>query len=223
MRRLQLTLLIFIMAFVFFQGHALADGCPPIYGGGEVCTSGILNIQKTVLNPQTKKLVPNLDKKAGVYHPEDIITFQIKVTNIGQNTLSSITVTDVFPNYITYSSGPGTFDTNSKTFKATIQTLKPNEVATITILGRVMPNNQITIPEMVPCVINQAFAHTTNNQTFYSTSQFCIEKQSAQSATLPAPTNAQQSPSTGSETTALLALFPTAGVGFWLRKITRRT
>src|SRR4051812_26729127 len=78
--------------------------CEPIYGGGETCVSkGNIVVNKTVQNPTTKEYVDNLslsnDPKFGVN--QDVL-FQITVKNTGDQNLSTVTVTDTFPNYLNF-------------------------------------------------------------------------------------------------------------------------
>lgn len=211
--------------------EAFADtSCQPIYGGGQTCvTSGNILINKTVMNPATSKIVENLGINDSKYHPGFITTFQISITNSGNSTIAKIDVKDIFPQYVTFSSGPGTFDEKSKTLSFSIQDIKAQETKTITIMGRIVNANQISISQgSVVCVVNQAIATNLNdNTTSQDNSQFCIEKK-AVSTPVPAtkggfpvlsPVPVYATPPTGQKALVLFSLIPTGILGWFLRKI----
>ena len=58
--------------------------------------------------------VDNLNMNDPKYSPSSTAVFQITVTNTGSGTISKTTVKDTLPNYVTFVSGPGSFDANSK-------------------------------------------------------------------------------------------------------------
>jgi uncharacterized repeat protein (TIGR01451 family) len=198
--------------------------CQPIYGGGQTCaTTGNININKTVLNPQTNQFVDNLNINDPRYQPGSTVTFQIAVTNTGSSNISRMQVSDVFPQYLTFSSGTGNFDSNTKTLTFEVDNLAVNEVRNFTILGKVVDSSQIPLAQgSVVCVVNQATATNldNNSQTGQDNAQFCIEKIAAVTGfpTFPSTTTITTTPSTGPEAFVLIGLLPTGFAGWVLRR-----
>ncbi len=221
-----------IFSFVFAE-KAFADiSCQPIYGGGQSCvTTNNIIVNKTVLNPQTNQFVDNLSINDPKYQPGFITTFQISITNAGNNNISRIDVKDIFPQYVSFSSGDGTFDANTNTLTFSLNSLAPNETRAFSIIGRVVNAERIPVaPGSVVCVVNQAIAMNTNSQSQVSqdNSQFCIEKkisgEQAFKGGFPVfpPQTMTVSPSTGPQTSALFSLVSALGAGVFLRMLANR-
>ena len=225
MNKAYLSIVFLLAIFSFISPlRAFADtACQPIYGGGQTCvTTGNISINKTIMNPQSGNMVDNLSINDPRYLPGYITTFQISVTNTGNSNISRINVRDIFPQYITFSSGPGSFDNNTKILNFDVNNLNVNETRNYTILGRVVDANSLPISQgSVVCVVNQATATNldNNSQVSQDNAQFCIEK-STPAAGFPAATNTniKVMPATGPDSLALLALIPTGLSGLILRR-----
>jgi uncharacterized repeat protein (TIGR01451 family) len=232
MKKTYFPVILLLAVFSFIAPSlAFADtSCQPIYGGGQTCVeTGNVKINKMVLNPQTNQFVDNLNINDARYQPGFITTFQISVTNTGNSKISKINVKDVFPQYLTFSSGPGSFDSNSKTLSFEVDNLSANETRKFTVIGKIVDTNQIPIDlGGVVCVVNQSKATNldNNSQAASDNSQFCIGK-TATSSGFPSvtTTTVTVTPPTGPESLALFALIPTGIAGLFLRKksaITRK-
>lgn len=230
----KLILSLSIVAFLAFAGNSFAAAgvyggygvpCQPIYGGGETCVSkGNILINKTVQNPQSKGFVDNLSlSNDPKYGPDSTVTFQLTVSNTGDKELKDIDVTDSFPSYLSFVSGPGTFDTNSKTLTFNIPSLKANESKSYTIKGKVVNSSSLPADQAVNCVVNQAKA-IADRQESSDLSQFCIEKTVTTTKggipVMDAPKGLKQTPSTGPEMLALIGLIPAGLGGLYLRRKT---
>lgn len=227
-----LSLVLFLaVVFFAFPPKSFADtSCQPIYGGGQTCTtSSDILVDKKVLNPQTNKLVDNLGINDPKYKPDFIVNFQIKITNTGSDTLSKVDVKDIFPQYVTFSAGPGTFDKNTKTLTFSITNLKSQESRSFTIMGRVADSASIPLTNGNICIVNQALATTDTNGVAQDNAQFCIEKSTGATQTSITSTTKggfpiissspiKQTPPTGPEALALFAMIPTGLSGWFLRK-----
>lgn len=217
--------------FVASNAIAFADGttnCQPIYGGGQSCvTSGNIVINKTVQNPQNGQFVDNLSVNDPRFAPGSTVTFDLTITNNGGSQIDSVTVKDVFPQFVTFQSGPGNFDSNANTLTFTLSNLKANESRTTTIQGKIADTSAFSTN--VVCVVNQSIA-TANNMTSQDNSQFCIEKNAPQPTIVSQPTMTKgglpifpspivtKTPPTGPESVALLGMIPTGIAGLLLRK-----
>ncbi len=223
------TLLLLIV--FFFSPRVFADtSCQPIYGGGQTCVqNGTILINKMVQNPDTKAFTDNLSINDAKFSPGQSVLFQLIVTNTGNSTLSTTTVTDTFPQFVSFVSGPGTFDTNTNTDSFTVNNLLPNESRTFTITGQV--SGASNLPQGITCVVNMAKATSDNNQVSQDNAQLCIQaiplggQTPSQMPTKgglfvqPSP-NIKTAPPTGPEMLPLLALLPSGIGGLLLRRKT---
>ena len=221
-----LILILGISLFAYPIASYADMSCQPIYGGGQTCvTTGNFVIDKKILNTQTNAFVDNLGVNDMKFEPGNIVNFQISVTNNG-TTSQTIDVKDIFPQYLNFETGPGSFDPNTKNLTFTANNLKPDETRTFKVNGRIVDSNQISISQGFVCVVNQATATNPKDtsQTSQDNSQFCIEKkvQGAVKGGFPVlpVTPVYSTPATGSETLALISLIPTAIAGWLLRKYT---
>lgn len=217
--------LIAVFAFSAQSVQASGVNCQPIYGGGLTCIGqGELTINKMVQNPQTGGLVDNLTVSDPRFSPDSSITFQIAVANPGNETLSEVTITDTFPTYVNFVSGPGNFDNASRKLTFRVNNLKPSETRTFTIVGKVAGAGSLPQNQAMTCDVNQSHAQANNGKTSADNSQFCIEKQVQVTKgglpVLPVPQKQFQTPPTGPEMLPLIGLIPAGLGGFYLRRKT---
>ena len=229
--KLFISSLLFLTALAFvFPLKSFADtSCQPMYGGGQSCvTTNYIIVNKTVLNPQTNQFVDNLGISDPRYRPGFITTFHISITNTSNNTISKVDVRDIFPQYISFSYGAGSFDTNTNTLYFSVINLAPNETRTYSIVGRVFNMSQIPItPGSVVCVVNQAIATIGDTSVGQDNAQLCIENSPPVIASgttnnsgfpILSPSIVSKAPDTGPEMFGLLAMIPTGIAGWILRK-----
>jgi len=226
MKKAYLSILFSLLFCFIVPAKSFADtSCQPIYGGGQTCvTTGNISINKTVLNPQTNQFVDNLSINDARFQPGFLVTFKITITNTGNAVISKISVKDVFPQHIIFSSGTGNFDNNTKTLTLEVDKLAANETRSFTILGKVVDASQIPIDQGgTVCVVNQATATNIDNasQVSQDNAQFCIEKAAQTKGGFPVvPTTpvVTVTPPTGAETLGLISLIPSGLAGWFLRK-----
>lgn len=223
-----------VAAFMLFTVGSVsaAVSCQPIYGGGQTCIEvGKIVINKTILNPSTNTFVENLGINDPKHQPSSLVTFQLVVTNVSDSDISRINVVDTFPNFVNFSSGPGTFDTNTKTLSFSFDNLKRGESRTFTLQGTVVAANQLPADQGVVCVVNQVSAKSEpTGEGAQDNAQFCIEKQiiGVEVPGKGGPVVIPQKPvppsvgipKTGPELLPLVALIPMGALGAFLRKKT---
>lgn len=197
--------------------------CQPIYGGGQTCvTVGNVQINKTILNPGTNKMVDSLSISDPRFQPGFIVTFQITLTNIGSSNIARIRVSDIFPQYVSFSSGPGNFDGNTRTLTFDVLNLNPQETRVFTIIGRIVDTSSLPTNQQVICVVNQAIATNLDgvSQGSQDNSQLCIEKVIQQPTGFPVFPQAKifTTPATGPEAWVLFSMVPLGAAGYFLRK-----
>lgn len=246
------------LGLLFISSPALAATaptpatCQPVYNGGIFCNdSDSLAINKTVLRPgaaptpektfNTSDFIENIGPDDPRYLPGTATAFKISVTNTSGGLLKNIVVKDIFPpRFLTFVSGSGTYDDNSRTFSTTIKELKSKETKDIIISVMTARPEDLPTDDNALCTINLAMA-TVTNKISQDSAQICVARQeSVTSLTIPAkatqnptitkgglpiispatPQTAKQTPSTGPEVAVLFGLIPAAGLGLLLRRKT---
>jgi len=217
------SFLLFVLFIGYFARPAFADiSCQPIYGGGETCiVSPNISINKEVLNPKTNKMVENLSVNDPKYHPEWIVNFKLTVTNTGKSVIKNIDVKDIFPQYITFSTGPGKFDKETKTLSFKIESLEPNEIRTFVLVGRVVPTDKL--PQGVVCIVNRVVVSSNAEDQASDNTQLCIENKVVEVPekgfpVFPAPT-ITETPPTGATAIPLIVLAAVGLLGYGLKLI----
>jgi len=203
---------------------AFADtACTPIYGGGQNCvTTGNIGISKTVKNPQTGGFVANLSVNDPKYTSGQTVTFQVTVTNNDSNT-NTITVTDTLPQFFTFVSGPGTFNSGTNTLTWTVTGLEVSKSQTFNVSGTVTGSIP-TIGNI--CAVNQVSATSNNGDNASANSQFCITNAPTPTPVPPVvalPVKVTVTPPTGPEALPLLALIPGALTGLGLIRLSKKS
>jgi len=217
-----LTLAIFAF-MAFAQGVRADTACQPIYGGGQTCVQvGNVVINKTIKNPQTGSFVDNLNINDPKFAPASSVTFNITVTNTGGSTINKTTVKDTLPQFVSFVSGPGSFDSNTKVLTFDVGNLTAGESKTFTVTAKTADQGQIPSDQGITCVVNQVMATSDNGQQSSDNSQFCIQKPVLGETkgglkVFPAPA-ITTTPATGPEMLPLIGLIPSGALGFLLRK-----
>jgi hypothetical protein len=201
---------------------AFAD-CQEIYGGSQNCTTSYtFNIQKLVQVPGKNggNYVNNLSINDAKYAPNQNVNFQIRVTNTSSQTIPTLTIKDVFPQYLNFATGSGSFNNNTDTLSFTVSNLGPNETRTFNVTGKVSDATVLPQDQGVVCLINQASGTDNNGAVNSSSSQFCVEK-AVLGTSFPVYTTKgglTATPATGPEMLPLMALIPGGLGGLFLRR-----
>ncbi len=176
----------------------LADYCTTQYGN-QTCRPSDLLINKEVQNPVTGNFVDNLSSSDPTFAPGSNVTFLLTIQNVSGQTFDPVVVNDVLPSYLTFVSGPGTYNSTNNTLTFTLNNLIAGETRNYQITTKVLPTSISFV-----CVNNYAEARDDIVGRFNSdTAQFCIRTTNVLSATtLPVAGNND-----------LLLLLPFAGVG----------
>lgn len=229
---LAFTLIITLTALV--PTANASESCQQIYGGGETCTNPQISINKLVKRPDNSDFVDNLGINDAKYKADQNVTFRITVTNTGNKNLSNVQVKDILPDFVTFVSGNGDFNTDDKTLSFNIDTLKTGESKSFDVVVKVVSNDNLPNDQGIVCVTNHTEA-TAEDQNVDDNAQFCIEKPTLGTSTptqpgstvptttkgglpiLP-PQTVKTTPSTGPEAIALISLIPGALAGIALRK-----
>jgi uncharacterized repeat protein (TIGR01451 family) len=194
--------------------------CQPIYGGTS-CQNSKLSIDKTVQNPSTNSYVDNMSLSDTKFSPESTVMFHVTVTNTGDTTLSKVKAVDSFPQYLTFVSGNGYFDTNARTFTMNIDSLKPGASQTFELKAQIAKESDLPA-NAVFCLTNTASVTDGTTPAAVDNTQFCVQKTPGQTTKGGLPIYPSQpvksTPSTGAEGLIVMALPSLFAAGSLLRK-----
>ena len=163
--------------------HAYASGesnCEVIYGGGEVCDQDIkYSIDKLVQRPGKGggNYVENLQVNDPKYVSNQNVNFKIIIQNTGDTKINDVRVTDTLPEFLTFVSGVGSYDSNTRKITFSVTNLEPGQKVEHIITAQVANENTLPSDQGVVCVINQVDAIENNGATAQDSSQVCIERQ----------------------------------------------
>lgn len=194
---------------------AYAD-CQQVYGGAINCVSYNFSVQKFVETPGTNNFVNNLSVSNPTFSANQNVLFKIVITNTGTQNIPTLTVVDTLPQFLTFVSGPGTYNSNNNTLTFVINNLNAGQSQTINITAKVTTLNNLPAGET--CVVNQAVATDSNGMSNNATSQLCI-----QTPTVLPVVKAKVTPPTGPETLPLALLLPGALGGLFLRRKSQKS
>lgn len=179
-----LSLIGFGLLFTGLARPVKAQDCTTQYGGTTRCVSTQLVIIKEVKNPITNNFVKNLSTTDATFSPGGEILFKVTIKNTGSETFDTVTVKDIFPNFLTFEAGPGTYDSANKTLTFTLNNLTAGETRTQEILAKVDPVNAFPADRQFFCVVNDIIAQILEKSA-EDTSQLCIQTQVLGATTLP--------------------------------------
>lgn len=179
-RFLNLTLLALLLGglLLLTKQTFAAVRCETQYGGGEVCVkTGELQINKKVWNPKAasywNEITVNGDVNEYHFSPGEEIIFQLKITNVGDETYSKVWVVDTLPEFMEYVSGDLNF---------TITDLVPDETEERTIKARIKDSSKLPANIQVLCdtrTTNSAIVDKDENHDEYDDrdiSLVCVEQ-----------------------------------------------
>lgn len=209
-KNLFLSLVLMLGAFTFSAGSANAQSCTTQYGT-TTCVPADLTLNKEVRNPITGLFVENLGTTDATFSPGSEILYRLMIKNASGETFNPVTVRDVFPEFVTFVSGPGTYDTASRTLTFTLENVIAGETRRVEVLAKVADKNAFPSGKSFRCVTNYAKATAPSRPDGdEDTAQFCIQTEVLGVTTLPVA---------GFDSLALLVPFAGLGLtGFALLK-----
>lgn len=185
-------LIVFVIGLLFFSKSIFAAvRCETQYGGNQVCvTTGQIQINKEVFDPQNQKYVDNLGINDYKFSPGELVSFRISIKNVGDATLGNVAVTDI--------PQAGFLDLATGALNFNLTNLAPGEVRQQELKLRVVDESKLPQNNVI-CIINAAEA-TAENSKDRDTAQLCLERKVLAAVTV------KEMPKTGPEG-LLLALF----------------
>lgn len=142
------------------------------YYGGEEEKVDVL-IDKEVKDPNSGNFVDNLGINDYKFSAGQEVEFRLTIKNTGDKTLNHLDVKDIFPSYIDFISGPGSWDSNTRTLSFDFEDLDPGESRDFGLRGKVVVENDL--PEGRTCVTNKGQVWA-NGEYDEDTAGICIER-----------------------------------------------
>ncbi len=169
-----------------FAPKALAQSCTTQYGGTTTCTPTDLTINKEVKNPITSLFVENLSTTDATFSPGSEILYRLTVKNGSGETFNPVTVRDVFPDFVSFLAGPGTYDKTNRTLTFSLENLIAGQTKSVEILAKVDAKNAFPSGKSFFCVVNSATVTAPARPNGDSdTAQACIQTEVLGAKTLP--------------------------------------
>jgi len=210
MKHIALALSAFTVSLFLVAKPVAAETCTTNYGGTTVCTPNDLLINKQVKNPISGIFVENLSSGDATYSPGSEVLFRLTIRNTSGETFNPVVVKDTFPDYMTFVSGPGTYDSGSRTLTFELTNLVAGETRTVEILAKF---ENRTMPYDVFCVTNWAKATAAARpEGDDDTADLCVTSKVLGVTTLPA-----------AGFNDFLVLLPFAGIGLMGIALLRKT
>lgn len=217
LRKIISYLLIITGFSLFFINVANAEECHTVYGGGEVCETGDLSIDKKVYNPKTGEYWDNIDSSDYTFGPGEEVKFSLRIKNISDIKVDSANINDDFDrldDYMVYvSSEKGDYRAEVTDYKVKFGFggLEPGEEATVYFVARFKDEGDL--PAGTTCLTNIAHAYSHIDATSDSDyASFCVKTENGKIVT-------KTTPDTGFDLTTVLSIealiFAGLGLGSW--------
>ncbi len=192
MKKIVSYLLILTGFFLFFANVANAKECQTVYGGGEVCETGELSLDKKVFNPKTNEYWDNIDSKDYTFAPNEEVKFSLRIKNISNIKVDSARINDDFDRLDDYmvfvSSDKGDYRAEVTDHKVKFEFggLEPGAEATVYFVARFKLEDKL--PVGTTCLTNAAHAYShvdAVSDSDYAT--FCVKTDNGKIVTKSTP------------------------------------
>jgi uncharacterized repeat protein (TIGR01451 family) len=177
-----------ITGFAFVAGFAFAapvyaDMCTTQYGGDTNCQPSDLTINKQVRNRDNNDFVENLSASDPTFAPGNDVVYRLIIKNNSGETFNPVEVKDMLPPYITFISGPGSYDAGQNKLTISLDNLTAGETRTVEFTARVKNLADFDGKSSV-CVNNYAEVRALNRFD-NDTAQVCLQTKVLGTTTLP--------------------------------------
>lgn len=182
------TITFFSLLWAVLPVAVRAEECVNQYGQyGANCAPIELSINKEVKNPITGGYAENLSDKDATFSANGDVLFRVTVKNTSNKTFTNVRVRDVFPSFLTFVSGPGTYDKTSNTLTIDLGSMTAGSSQTFEVLARVVDASALPANQSITCMVNTVKATATEaSGEKEDTAQMCVTTQVLGATTLPA-------------------------------------
>lgn len=217
LQKLASYFLIVVGFALFFVNVASAKECRTVYGGGEVCETGDLSLDKKVFNPDKNEYWDNIAAKDYTFAPEQEVKFSLRVKNISKVTVDSVRINDDFDRlddymvYVSSERGDYRASVTDHKVKFDLGGLKPDEEVTVYFVARFKKADEL--PAGTTCLVNAAHAYSHQDSVSDSDyAEFCVKNEAGKIVTT-------KTPDTGFDLQSILSLqagaFAILGLAAW--------
>ena len=211
MKKIVSYLLVVTGFLLFFSNLASAKECHTVYGGGEVCETGDLSLDKKVFNPEANEYWDNIDAGDYTFDPDEEVKFSLRVKNISDVKVDSVNINDDFDrldDYMVYvSSDRGDYRAEVTDYKIKfgLGGLEPDEEVTVYFIARF--KNAGELPVGTTCITNAAHVYSHIDSVSDSDyASFCVATDSGKIIT-------KSTPATGFDLSSILVIEALAFAG----------
>lgn len=210
---------------LLFAHRASAKECQSVYGGGQVCETGDLTLNKKVYNPATKSYVDNIESNvksnndAYIFKPGEEVKFSLTIKNISDIKVDNARINDDFDkldeylDFVSSDDNQGDYRQGETDWKVKFDkfgSMDKDSEKTVYFTARVKAADKL--PVGVTCLTNIAHAYSHDDVTSDTDSaEFCIGTDSGKIVTVKTPdTGINIASILGLEAAALTAVGVTA-------------
>ncbi len=214
MKKLFALILIVVVSAVL-AGNAYASGsaygqndCKTVYGVGTACSQNVSFTIDKLIQTSNKggEFVDNLTMNDPLFGVNQDVIFQIKVKNTGSKTINDMKIVDTLPAELTFTAGPGSYNSDAKTLTINVDSLEAGKEAVYFVSTKVTAAT-------TNCPVNNVVA-TAGGISASDNSGFCMNT----STVIMEKPVINKVPATGPETSILFSLPALSAAGFYLKK-----
>ena len=173
------------IVILFSMPQANASGCTNQYGSTVECPSNHIVINKKVRHPINMNVfVENLTSNDAAYAPNDIVEYDIAVSNTSNVNYQEVTVSDTLPMHLTFDSGPGSYNSSTNMLTYTLTNLNAGTTVRNRFTAKVKAATEFA--NNLTCNVNNYVKVTgPDGQTDDDTASLCVQTRVMGVTTLP--------------------------------------
>ena len=198
---------------------ASAKECRTVYGGGEVCETGDISLDKKVFNPKADQYWDNIAASSYTFSPEQEVKFSLRIKNITDIKVDKVRLDDDFVRLIDYMTYVGAdksdYEVNfvDNVIKFKFGDLAAGEEVTVYFTARFKAEGEL--PVGTTCLTNYAKVYSYEDEVSDSDyASFWVKTDEAKIIT-------EVTPDTGFDLSTILALEAMALAGLGAFAITK--
>lgn len=128
--------------------------------------------------------VENLTSNDAAYSPNDTVEYDIAVSNTSNVNYTEVTVSDTLPTYLTFDSGPGSYNSSTNVLTYTLTNLNAGTTVRNRFTAKVKPATAFA-NDLTCNVDNYVKVTGPDNQTDDDTASLCVQTRVMGVTTLP--------------------------------------
>ncbi|NMC36622.1 hypothetical protein GYA49_06305 [Candidatus Beckwithbacteria bacterium] len=163
-----------VLVATFTNVNQAQAACHSVYGGGEVCDEYDIDLDKVVWNPSEDKWQDNIDSSTYLFKDGQEVKFELRVKNTGDRKIHEITLRDIFPSYLNWTSG-GSWLSDSQKSEFKIYDLEAGSTVTKTVYAKFVGKDDL--PSGITCVTNKGEVYTKHDGSDTDTSTICVSRE----------------------------------------------